>query len=254
VPVVILALLSASGTPAAAGGPGLFLRVTQTGDPLLSAEDNITLERSAVRTQRGQLEVPEHFGSGGFKDYVGPIGRAGDWILLDPGEYTLSFAGPAAYRMRIGLAVGRQSVEIVGLEADGLRGECGFDGHIYVSEWNPSIRPLRPNGKAFELSIARPATVRRSQVRGCGLPSIFSPQATVGVSISSDPIGAEILVDGKAVGTTNDRINIPCSSAEKVNALVVLRKPGFANCIRKVTKDTGGMVSCKMVRAPAHVQ
>lgn len=221
--------------------------------PMLESLDTIWLAKGALNTRRAHLEVHD-FGDGlvhRIGDVAEPVARVGDWLYLKNGSYTVSFFGPVGYMMRIGIEVSAGQIALVGLTADNYDGCSADRRHAFIEGWKPLLINVSGKSNAFEL-ILKPAVIVYSKDRrkACIKQSvgIWREQDTVSVRISSDPEGAEIMIDGRDVGKTNAKLNIPCPSRETINALVVVRKAGYANCVKRVTKDSGDLISCKLSR------
>ena len=52
------------------------------------------------------------------------------------------------------------------------------------------------------------------------------------VTVNSDPPGAEALIDGRTVGTTDVVLSVPYQTSTEQT--LVVRREGYANCISKL--------------------
>ena len=140
--------------------------------------------------------------------------RFGDQLFVRPGRYTLSAQAAGFRSQSVGFTVNGQAGQLVALELVKLPGELVVElpasGSMSVEGGGTFKVPGRvglPAGK-HDLSIEVPGYLpyRTSVVvAGAGSSQRLTPKLVANsaqLSVSSEPAGAQVLIDGKSVGVT----------------------------------------------------
>jgi hypothetical protein len=193
--------------------------------------DTVTLKRILRRSPQEAAE------------YVGEVGHLGDAIELDDGEYELT-AHYRQFDLTIDLTVG--SAPHMSFSWDWTNCEATYET---ITAWRAT---MATDGEYILLDYGRPAIMTTTHYfnHSCaGVP--WSIVRTIPTEIATDPAGAEVLINGKRVGTSNVTLSVPVRRG--VDAIwIVLRKPGFAACLRKVDANAEkGTASCALKKLAA---
>lgn len=168
-------------------------------------------------------------------------GVMGDTLDLSSGEHTISFAGPHAYEFRVVVAV----TESIAAKPDRpSRFDDCINGRVsraVLRQWPAPA--LQPTYSGATIRLGKPLFEDRGDQGNCmSEPSLIKLQqlGKITLSASSNPMGAEVWVKGSKVATTNSSIVIPYTNADRKLIQVVIRKSGYANCLRKIQPPSNG--------------
>jgi hypothetical protein len=158
----------------------------------------------------------------------GNIAHLGDTLELNAGVYELTFRFPP-HTLELKVSVTTDTVAI-----DSWReGEpqCGVNVRDKVKTWDVTVRDIDGVSEIVLPSPTLQVTPygRRSD---CSLGE-WTIAKTIPINVSSAPPGADIVIDDKKIGTTNTYIVAPLAEFRD-GIYVVVKKPGFATCIRRI--------------------
>ncbi len=181
--------------------------------------------------------------------------RFGAQLFLRPGRYTLEAQAPGYRTQSLAFAVSGQPGQVVTLELAKLPGELevvlGAPGSMTVDAGKAYTVPGRIElaAGAHDLLVEVPGFLPyriRVQIAGGGrsqrLAPVLAPNSA-GLSISSEPAGAQVLVDGKPVGLTPLTQNLAAATHH-----LELRAAGFKPWTMDVVVKAGEAQSIGPVR------
>jgi PEGA domain len=185
------------------------------------------------------------FGLSTSDTYIDTVGFSGDTIALTPGPHTVSI-DYGAFSLSIGLSVTAADIAISGWRNWGVK--CAHSTAQRILDWKVA---LTKDAGRFVLTVPPPETEVTKYVarNDCSIGS-WMVVKTINVSVTSVPDGADILVNGKRVAATDSSIVLPVADREKA-IYVVVRKPGFANCVRQISADAASAGALCMLRSLA---
>jgi len=218
--------------------------ILKDGGPISPIEE-IYLSKNPLTTPNSQFvladnkAVPLTY----VDNQIGMIGNIGDTIEIPLGIYTIGMSDVAGYSLDIGLTVDKTKMTITGIEANDVCSCSTCDKEHLIEDWSVNVNSISEG--IYELIIDQPKMKQGN--RGCySAVKMWEQQTTLSFKITSTPTNADILVNGKSVGKTDATLNVPCKSADKIKAVIVIRKPGYANCIKDVRSESTTDISCNL--------
>lgn len=183
-------------------------------------------------------------------------GFIGDAIDLPAGEHTLSFDGPHGYEFSIRVVVS-DTVSVT--SATGSRFDDCIANRVsrYVLQPWPTPR-VTGNDRRYALTIDAPVFTDRGDQGECQSESSMLMLQRLGraqLAVASTPAESDILLNGAKIGTTNSDIVVPYTNGDRQSIQLVLRKTGFANCLRTVAipaagGDISAAIECTLQPSP----
>jgi hypothetical protein len=173
---------------------------------------------------------------------VGLVGYVGDAVELEPGEYTFRLAY-AEFVLSFDVTVAGSKVSV-----SNPRGgvPCDVDTSRKVEAWAVTSRV---EGDLVVIEMPEPTfkPLGYSTRMSCSL-SLWNVLRNVTANVQSSPIGADIIVEGTVVTTTNRKITVPIRH-EPDGAYVIVRKSGYASCVRHVPANVADItIQCSLRR------
>ena len=182
--------------------------------------------------------------------------RFGSTLFLRPGRYTLSARAPGYAQRTLGFVVTGQPGQVLVLQLMKLPGtldvELAAPGTMRVDAGADTFKvpgPIQLPAGRHQLLIESPGFLPYNgevTIAGAGSRTRLSPRLqpnAAGVSISSEPTGAQLLVDGKAIGVTPLTQTLPAGSHH-----IELRSAGFKPWSTDVLVKPGAAQSIGPVR------
>jgi hypothetical protein len=170
-----------------------------------------------------------------FESY-GLVGELGDAFALAPGEYSFS-VHYAKFSLSARFSVSEEGVEV--LKTQG-RPPCGERTSQYVESWRVYAVHV---DDSFEIHFDVPRIARmKGEMQVTCSTGVGDPVKWVNVHVTSTPSGASIFVDGKKIGATDRTIVVPLRDLNR-HEYVVVKMPGYASCIRRVSSGADDLVT-----------
>lgn len=197
---------------------------------------SMTAEARFVRFERANSEwlYNEVYINGGV------AGETGDVIDLDDGTYNI-FVKYKTFKLIVTLVVSDQP----NISAARTRLEKCTRAYERIVSWEPNMRIDRRG--VIVVYFAAPKVESAARHGTICNSAEWSEVKSVTVKVGTTPPGANISANGTEVGRTPATVIVPLLRRYDYAAWLVLKKPGFASCLRTVPMSVDTvLVECKL--------
>jgi hypothetical protein len=173
------------------------------------------------------------------------VGFVGDFIEFSDGGHEIAVDVPHSYKVKFTLTVLGSMVSVGNVTSEAPNCEQA----LQVIWPLPKVLPHQDNEKAVTISLAEPKFGGPTGQTECVSASMAGcMQLKIILDAKSEPIGAEIWIDGKKQPfQTNVTLSVPFCGFEKQKD-VLLRRTDSVNCMRTIvlSPDAKISVNCRL--------
>jgi hypothetical protein len=181
------------------------------------------------------------------------IGVPGDYIPIANGVHRITLGPTHGYDLALQLVIQGNRVTV---KADTPEKQCppgpraSSDPQWNIVSWEAPIVTLDQNRSQSTRIVLKSPKFQSTTVQCMTMPLSISCTQVHGILIlESDPVGAEIWIDGKNTNNkTNSRLSVPFCQSGSGEASVLLRMPSRLNCVNQVVlrPNSEQKIACQM--------